>query len=50
MKKMIMDIITIACVVMLGWFAWSFIDVVSDNKKPNPNHADINAFSVLVLD
>ena len=50
MKKMIMNVITIACVIMLGWFAWSFIDVVSDNKKPNPNHADINAFSVLVLD
>ena len=48
MKKMIMNVITIACVVMLGWFAWSFIDIVSDNKMPNPNHADTNAFVVLV--
>lgn len=48
MKKMIMNVITIACVVMIGWFAWSFIDIVSDNSLPNPQHADTNAFVVLV--
>ncbi len=50
MKKMVMDVITIACVVMLGWFAWSFVDIVSDNKTPNPEHSDINAFNVLIKD
>ena len=48
MKKAVLNIITIICVILLGWFALSFIDIVSDNKTPNPNHADINAFSVLV--
>ena len=50
MKKMMMNVITIACVVMLGWFAWSFIDIVSDNNTMNPEHSNINAFSVLVKD
>jgi hypothetical protein len=48
MKKMIINVITIICVIILGWFAWSFIDIVSDNKMPNPNHANTNAFVVLV--
>ena len=48
MKKMIMNVITIACVIWLGWLAWSFVDVVSDNNSPNPTHADTNAFVVLV--
>ena len=50
MKKMMMNVITIACVVMLAWFAWSFIDIVSDNNSINPQHSNINAFSVLVKD
>ena len=50
MKKAVMNVITIACVVMIGWFAWSFIDIVSDNKMPNPEHSNINAFNVLVKD
>ena len=48
MKKMIINVVTIACVIMLGWFAWSFIDIVSDNSTMNPKHSNINAFSVLV--
>ena len=50
MKKMVMDIITITCVVILGWFAWSFVDIVSDNNTANPEHSNINAFSVLIKD
>ena len=48
MKKTILNIITIICVILLGWFAWSFIDIVSDNNNPNPTHADTNAFIMLV--
>ena len=48
MKKLIIDIITIICVIYLTWVAWSFVDIVSDNCDPNPQHADINAFVLLV--
>ena len=48
MKKMIMNVITIACVIMLSWIALSFIDIVSDNSTMAPEHSNINAFSVLV--
>jgi hypothetical protein len=47
---MIINVITIACVAMIGWLAWSFIDIVSDNNTMNPEHSNINAFSVLVKD
>lgn len=48
MKKLVLNVITIACVIWLGWLAWSFVDVVSDNNTGNPTHADTNAFVVLV--
>lgn len=44
MKKIIVFI----CVIWLAWLTFSFADVVSDNKHPNPEHSNINAFSVLV--
>ena len=47
MKKLIIDIITIICVICLTWVAWSFVDIVSDNCDPNPQHANINAFVLL---
>ena len=50
MKKMVMNVIGIVCVVMISWFAWSFIDIVSDNNTMNPEHSNINAFSLLVSD
>ena len=48
MKKLIIDIIIIICVICLTWVAWSFVDIVSDNCDTNPQHADINAFVLLV--
>ena len=48
MKKTILNIITIICVIWLGWLAWAFVGVVSDNNTANPEHSNINAFSVLV--
>ena len=48
MKKLILDIITVICAICLTWVAWSFVDIVSDNCDPNPQHANINAFVLLV--
>lgn len=48
MKKAILNIITIICVILLGWFAWSFIDITKDNNEANPNHSEYNAFVLLV--
>lgn len=41
-------IIVFICVIWLAWLAFSFVDVVSDNSHPNPEHSNVNAFSVLV--
>lgn len=41
-------IIVFICIIWLAWLTFSFADVVSDNKHPNPEHSNINAFSVLV--
>lgn len=48
MKKTILNIITIICIILIGWFAWSFIDIAKDNNEVNPTHSEYNAFVLLV--
>ena len=44
MKK---TIIYIASIIIIAWFAFSFIDIVSDNNNKEPQHANINAFVLI---
>ena len=40
--------IAVASIAFLLWVTISWVDVVSDNLSPNPQHADWNIFSMMV--
>lgn len=44
MKKTVIYILSI---IIIAWFAFSFIDIVSDNNSQEPQHANINAFVLI---
>ena len=46
MKK-IVNMLTILCIALIIWIGVSFVDIVSDNNNPNPNHHEYNFFSVI---
>ena len=50
MKKLFQKTLTYAlCVIpflLTLWFACSWLDIVSDNCKPNPTHSENNFFIV----
>ena len=47
MRRTIINLLTIISVIFITWAAFSFVDIVSDNSKPNPQHANINLFSMI---
>lgn len=32
------------CVLLTAWLAVSYLDIISDNITPDPQHSNINAF------
>ena len=40
-------VFTSICALFLLWFLYSWIDVVSDNCSPNPQHSDLNLFVLM---
>jgi hypothetical protein len=45
--KIIGKVITGICVLFLLWAFFSWVDVVSDNCSPNPQHSDLNLFVLM---
>ena len=43
---MLKKIIIAVCLVAYTWLGFSFVDIISDNNEPNPQHSNINAFVV----
>lgn len=48
--KALKSIIYAICVALTIWVAVSFIDIVSDNSHPNPQHSDLNFFYIITKD
>ena len=38
----------IASILFTAWFAWSWLDIVTDNTSPNPVHSEYNMFVMMV--
>lgn len=47
MRKIIINALTVISVIIIAWGAFSFIDIVSDNNSQEPQHANINLFSLI---
>lgn len=47
MKKYLLNIISVICVVFIIWFMLSFIDIVSDNSTKEPVHSPYNIFNLI---
>lgn len=47
MKKTMFNTIAFICIILLGWVAWSFVDIVSDNNTMNLVHSNINFFALI---
>lgn len=45
--KIIGKVITGICALFLLWAFFSWVDVVSDNCSPNPQHSDLNLFVMM---
>ena len=45
--KIIGKVITGICALFLLWAFFSWVDVVSDNCSPNPQHSDLNLFVLM---
>ena len=45
--KIIGKVITGICALFLLWAFFSWMDVVSDNCSPNPQHSDLNLFVMM---
>lgn len=45
--KIIGKVITGICALFLLWALFSWVDVVSDNCSPNPQHSDLNLFVLM---
>lgn len=45
--KIISKVITGICALFLLWAFFSWVDVVSDNCSPNPQHSDLNLFVLM---
>lgn len=45
--KIIGKVITGICALFLLWVFFSWVDVVSDNCSPNPQHSDLNLFVLI---
>ena len=43
MKK----IIVIISLIIWAWGIFSWVDIISDNNEPNPQHSDLNIFVLL---
>ena len=43
---MLKKTIATVCIVIYAWLGFSFVDIISDNNEPNPQHANINAFVI----
>lgn len=48
MKKTLFNIFVALSVAFSVWFVASWIDIVADNCKPNPQHGDWNMFVMMV--
>lgn len=48
--KIIGKVITGICALFLLWAFFSWVDVVSDNCSPNPQHSDLNLFVMMTKD
>lgn len=46
-KKIAYYIYCSACVILLAWTLFSYIDIVSDNNTDHPVHSDYNIITVL---
>lgn len=46
--KVISNISIVFCVFFLVWVFASWIDIVTDNHLPNPQHSEYNAFTMLI--
>ena len=42
MKSVIKGIIYAVSVLFIAWFILSWVDIVADNIKPNPQHSEYN--------
>lgn len=45
--KIIGKVITGICALFLLWAFFSWVDVISDNCSPNPQHSDLNLFVLM---
>ena len=42
----ILNTITIVIAILFAWLFFSWVDVVSDNNEHNPEHSDLNLFTM----
>ena len=42
--KIISAVFVSFCVILTAWLAVSYLDIISDNITPEPQHSNINAF------
>ena len=42
--KLFKSLISLAMILFVLWGAISYVDIVADNMKPNPEHYDWNMF------
>ena len=48
MKKMIERVLVVVMLVVLGWFALSYAEVLCKNLTPNPSYCEWNLFEILI--
>lgn len=44
----VINVINIIAIALAAWFLFSWADVISDNNSGNPQHSDLNFFSVML--
>ena len=48
MKKMVERVLVVMMLVLLGWFALSYAEVLCKNLTPNPSYCEWNLFEILI--
>jgi hypothetical protein len=48
MTERIINAVSILSALFLLWICISWVDVISDNTRPDSRHSDLNFFNVLV--